>query len=202
LRVQLLERSLIPQHSIDQSCAFVIAHLCGQARSGVLLIKTSQLTESTQRRRRIDLDGPDLIEVEESAMFRAKKRYRHEDDSRLRRVELPDDLAPDRAVRYVIQSAKRTGIVKHDVSDKFSIELVVGAEYGGAERVAQRDPRWFTWFDDPTGDVVRVNYGPPERREALRDGRLPRADTTRDGNSFHTTTVLIGTHTPIGARCE
>jgi len=135
-------------------------------------------------------------------MFRAKKRYRHEDDSRLRRVELPDDLAPDRAVRYVIQSAKRTGIVKHDVSDKFSIELVVGAEYGGAERVAQRDPRWFTWFDDPTGDVVRVNYGPPERREALRDGRLPRADTTRDGNSFHTTTVLIGTHTPIGARCE
>ncbi len=138
--------------------------------------------------------------MKDGPMFAAKERQRHEDGGPRGGVELSNNLIANGAVRNVIQPPKGTGIVKDDVGDEFSVDLAVGLQRRGAEGVTNRSPRGLALFYHSSSDHVRVDNRPTERCQSFANGRLTRANSARDGNSFHTSTVLTATYIPGGSR--
>ena len=134
-------------------------------------------------------------------MFASKERQRHKDGWPFDGVEFTHNLFADVTVRDVIQPSQGTGIVKYDVGHEFAVQFTVLAEHRGAKGVTERSPRGLAPFDDLASDHVRVNDGPTQRRQSFSNGRFTGADSARDSNSFHTSTVLIPTYIPGSPAC-
>src|ERR1700722_5575131 len=77
--VQVVQRSLVPQHAVRHRGAFVVTDLARQAREGVGLAETPSVHESSNGGLGCNLHRPHRVERERRAMFGAKEWDRGED---------------------------------------------------------------------------------------------------------------------------
>ncbi len=92
----------------------------------------------------------------------------------------------------VIKPAQRAGVMKDHVRKKLSVDVSLGGEDGGAERVNEGSPRGLALFHHVSRNDVRVHNRKTEGCKPIGDGRLSCPDASDDGDTLHGTTLLSG----------
>src|ERR1035438_5860091 len=120
--VEIVEGPFVPQHAVNDRCAFVVAHLIGQPGERVNFAKTSPVDQSSNRGLGRYLHRPHGVDGEGCAMLGTKERDRTKDRVAVRRGEALRDLDTDRSVRDRIQPAQRRMVMEDDFGDERPIE--------------------------------------------------------------------------------
>src|ERR1035438_4914947 len=101
--VELVERSFVPQHPIDQRRSLVVTHLIRQPRPSIGFAESPSVNQSSNRGLRRHLHRPHLVEREGGPVFRSKERYGGKDRLAFGLVEPSYDLNADGAMGYCVQ---------------------------------------------------------------------------------------------------
>ena len=122
-------------------------------------------------------------------MLGSKKWQRDKDRRAAGPVQGVRDLDTDVFVSDVVEPAKRRRVLENHLSEEFAVKSRIRANHRITEGITECAPRRLTGPDDISSDLVSVNHAKTEAAQISGRLALSCADATRDGNTFHGSTL-------------